>query len=234
MHTPRRTRKMKMRLLAGMAPVCLATAVLAGCGGSSSATTQQTATQAARPTPAQSNADIGSAKGQRTHVQAGSSPSAATTAEGSTRTPHRGSGGVHTPRVQKGRPTPGSSNDGVSSSAPKALNPCTLVSTSEAQTMTGETIGARIEAPLGPTCIYRLQGSKSEITLAVQAASFSQARHHITKPTRVTIRGRQAVCGKLGTQMLLVPLGGGRYLNVTAPCAIAQRFAATALSRLTA
>jgi hypothetical protein len=50
--------------------------------------------------------------------------------------------------------------------------------------------------------------------------------------TRVAVAGRQAYCGTLGTPMLFVSLTGGRVLNVTAPCSIAQALAAKALSRL--
>jgi hypothetical protein len=50
----------------------------------------------------------------------------------------------------------------------------------------------------------------------------------------VDVSGHQAYCGKLGTQMLFVPLAGGKVLNVTAPCGVAQRLAALALPRLQA
>jgi hypothetical protein len=48
------------------------------------------------------------------------------------------------------------------------------------------------------------------------------------------VGARKAYCGSLGSQMLYVPLTGGRVLHVTASCAVAQRFAALALSHLAA
>jgi hypothetical protein len=88
------------------------------------------------------------------------------------------------------------------------------------------------DAPLGPTCVYALAGSRRDITLTVEKLSFSQVTRHMHKRKRTTVSGHRAVCGSLGGQMLLVALPGGHLLNVTAPCPTARRFAALALSRL--
>jgi hypothetical protein len=93
-------------------------------------------------------------------------------------------------------------------------------------------VTAQIEAPLGPTCIYRFRGTTSDITLGVESIGLSQATGHLTKRTRITVGTRQAYCGRLGTGMLFVPVSGGHVLNVTAPCSVAKRFAALAISRL--
>jgi hypothetical protein len=108
------------------------------------------------------------------------------------------------------------------------------VSLSEAQAITGGAITGRIDAPLGPTCIYKVGGSKGDITLAVESMSYATVTQQMTHKNSLLVQGRHAYCGRLGAQMLFVPLTGGRVLNVTAPCAIAQRFARTALSRLAA
>ena len=136
-------------------------------------------------------------------------------------------------KVQKARP---SQNPEINENPgqPKALNPCKLVSRSEAQSIVGHSIAASIEAPLGPTCIYQMSGSKSQITLQVERLSYGQATHQLSKRTRVNVGDRKALCGSLGTQMLFVPLAGGQVLHVTAPCAVAQQFAALALRRLAA
>ncbi len=91
-----------------------------------------------------------------------------------------------------------------------------------------------MEAPLGPTCIYEASRSETTVTLAVERLSFTHVRQLLREPRRMTIAGRSAACGRLGMRMLFVPLTDGRVLNVTAPCAIAERFATIAIARLTA
>jgi hypothetical protein len=135
--------------------------------------------------------------------------------------------------VVQGRQTPDATRDEQSSTGAKPLNPCKLVSLPEAQTITGGAVTRLIEAPLGPTCIYNRQGT-SGITLAVETESFSQVIHQMTARQHMLINGHRSVCGRLGTQMLFVPLGRYQLLNVTAPCRIAKAFAAVALGRLSA
>ena len=137
-------------------------------------------------------------------------------------------------KVVPARQTPGSSNDEESNTGAKPLNPCKLVSLSEAQAISGGAITKLNEAPLGPTCIYSGTGRAAAVTLAVESESFSQVTRPMTARKRVVISGHRSLCGRLGTQMLLVPLGRYQLLNVTAPCGIAQRFAALAVSRLSA
>jgi hypothetical protein len=139
-----------------------------------------------------------------------------------------------TAKVVKARQTPDNTKDDENTTAAKAPNPCRLVSLSEAQTITGGAITKLTEAPLGPTCIYSGRGGSAGVTLAVETQRFSQVTRHMTAPKHVVIGGRQSVCGRLGTQMLFVPLGQDQLLNVTAPCGIARGFAAIAVSRLSA
>jgi hypothetical protein len=113
-------------------------------------------------------------------------------------------------------------------------SPCALVSRAEAQAIVGRPIDAPVEAPLGPTCIYQPRGGKALITLTVESIDFSKIRAQIRDPTRVEVGGRTAYCGNYGQPVTLVPLAGGRILDVTAPCAIGVRFAAKALPRLNA
>ena len=136
--------------------------------------------------------------------------------------------------MQKGRSTPALSGDDHNPVKATGPNPCRLVSLGEAKAITGGAIAASSEAPLGPTCVYKLGGSKSDITLNVEHVSVSQATTHMTGRQQVTVRGRRGYCGTLGTTMLYVPVGGGQILHVTAPCMVAQRFAALALGRLAA
>jgi len=262
MSLSRKLRQTRITTLMGIAALCVGTGALAGCGGGSS--TSQTSTQRAPPTAA-GNADVGTAKVQTQAQRAYVNPTTTTSASHApTRRSHApatsgGSattgGGAHpsstdgkpqsapakpdkvTPtqavKVQKARPTPGASKDDQNTRI-AATNPCTLVSASEAQSITGGSVGA-IEAPQGPTCIYKVAGAKTSITMAVESISLAQVTHQIAKPAgRVQVGTHPAYCVKLGTQMLFVPLSGSRLLNVTAPCSVAQRFAALALNRLSA
>jgi hypothetical protein len=179
-----------------MLAALLATAlVVSGCGSSSPP--KKPAVQAAHPTAAASNPDIGQAQAQVT--------------------------------AQKARPQPGTTNDGHGNAGPKLLHPCSLVSISQADAITGGAVIGRVEATLGPTCIYRLGSGQSDVTLAIESMSFSQVARQMKKRSSVVVGGRRGYCGTLGTQMLFLPLPRGRILNVTAPCAQAQRFAAAAL-----
>jgi hypothetical protein len=223
----------RIALPMAIAALCVGALPLAGCGGSSgsSSTAAATHAQAATQTPQSSNADIGGAPAQRaSQKETGSSrhkPHALAR-------PQAPAGSVvATGKVQKARPSQTQEID-ENPGKPKAANPCKLVSRSEAQSIVGRSIAASIEAPLGPTCIYQLSGSKTQITLQVERLSYAQATHQLSKRSHVNIGDRKALCGSLGTQMLFVPLAGGKVLHVTAPCAVAQRFAALALRRLAA
>jgi len=226
--------------IASVVSLCALAAALAGCGGSSSTPSTRSAShsttvtaETARPTPAQSNPDVGGATVQHSHA-AGTGGTRA--AHGSAPALNTDRTAVHTGpvRVQKARPTPQTTSDEKSTSAATQPNPCQLVSLPQAQTITGGAVTSRIEAPLGPTCIYKRSGSGPGITLAIESMSFAQATRHMEKRQAIVIHSRQAYCGHLGSQLLVVRLGRTQLLNVTAPCGIAQRFAALALSRLTA
>ena len=112
------------------------------------------------------------------------------------------------------------------------LRPCSLVSRARAQAILGEPIKAPLEAPQGPTCIYRAQHGKRFTTLAVQSLRFSQLKSQIRRPRRIDVSGRSAVCGSYGQPILYVPLSGGRVLSVAAQCPVARQFAIAAVSRL--
>ena len=219
--------------LSGTIVVCASLIALAGCGGAASSSTSSraaAATQVASPTPTQSGTDVGSVQAQDStgkHASRARGDNAARPA------PEGVSAVGRTVKLHNARPNQTPELDQTTQVSAKPINPCTLVTRSEAASIIGRSVAAS-EAPLGPTCIYRLIGSKNEITLAIEAMSFSQVAHQLTKRTKVTVGSRQAYCGSLGTRMLLVPLAGGRVLHVSAPCAQAQRFAALALSHLTA
>lgn len=230
---------MRNTFLASIAALGLASLALAGCGGSSTlhssssspsaaVTPAHTVAEKSSPTPAASNADIGQASAQQLTQSPGSGITASGHRAGSSRS-HSGDV-VSKTHVEKAKATETSNDDTQPVAA--APNPCRLVSLSEAQSIAGSGITARVEAPLGPTCIY--ESARAGITLAVQTGSFSQASHQLSKRKTVTVSGHTAYCGRLGAPMLVVSVGQDQVLNVTGPCTVAQRFAARALQRLAA
>jgi hypothetical protein len=207
----------------------IAGTVLAGCGSASQS--QPTAASHARQTPLMSNPDIGRNRQQSRHPAAALDHREATRSHPTVRADESH---VTSAKVVTARETPSTSNDEHSTTGAKPLNPCSLVSLSEAQAITAGAVTKLIEAPLGPTCIYSAQGKSAGVTLAVETESFAQATRHMTASKRVVVSGHRSVCGRLGTHMLFVPLGRYQLLNVTAPCGIALRFAALAVGRLSA
>ncbi len=116
--------------------------------------------------------------------------------------------------------------------APSASRPCTLVPKSRAQSILREPILQPTYAPLGPTCLYRSRSGKVFVTLGVQEVRFASATRKMTKRKRLVVGGRAAYCGTLGRPITYVRLSARRVLMVTAPCAVARKFAAHALRNL--
>jgi hypothetical protein len=214
----------RIRNLASVVAICAGSIAIAACGGGSSPTTTKPLV-AKRPQQATtaSNLDIGRAEAQQT--KGGSRSKHSRQVEPTVSNGHK---------VQKGRPTPELSSDdhNPASAGAGQPNPCSLVSVAEAKTITGKEITRSLEAPLGPTCVYKLAGSKADITLDVESANLTQVTRHMAGRQQLTVHGHKAYCGKLGSEMLFVPLSGGRFLHVNAPCPAAQRLAALALTRL--
>ena len=112
------------------------------------------------------------------------------------------------------------------------FTPCNLVTRAEARAIIGEPVRTPLEAPQGPTCIYRSQHGDAFVTLAVQAAEFKHLRRQIQDPEPQSIGGVTAYCGELGQPMLYLPLSKGRVLSVSAPCEVARQFATRAVQQL--
>ena len=112
------------------------------------------------------------------------------------------------------------------------FTPCNLVTRPQAQAILGGRVQPLVEAPQGPTCIYRSASGRTFITLAVQARDYELIRKDIRRVKVVEVGGRRAYCGMHGTPVLHMPLQGQRVLSVAAPCSLAKRFAARAMPRL--
>lgn len=130
----------------------------------------------------------------------------------------------------------GSSDAPVVSPVAKPIvpKPCSLVTKAEAQAIIGATIVDPLEAPQGPTCIYRTVDASTFVSVGTEAVNFDQLKTNITGVTAVTGLGRAAYCGTYGQPTLFVPLSANALLYITAPCAMATKFAETALPRLPA
>ena len=102
----------------------------------------------------------------------------------------------------------------------------------QAGAIVGAPLQDPLEAPQGPTCIYRSQDGKRFVTLAVQSVPFSKLKHQMHKRQQVAVSNKTAFCGMLGQPILYVPLSGSRVLSVAAPCQVARKFAARAVLRL--
>jgi hypothetical protein len=111
------------------------------------------------------------------------------------------------------------------------FTPCNLVSAREAAAIVGP-IGQQVEAPQGPTCIYRSRDGNRFVTIAVQSLNFPALKKQIQRPTRVAVSSRTAYCGSYGQPMLFLPLSKGRVLSIGGPCGVAKRFALKALPQL--
>lgn len=112
------------------------------------------------------------------------------------------------------------------------FTPCNLVTQSEAGRIVGARMREPLEAPQGPTCIYRSEAGKSFVTVAVQTVEFTKLRPQLRQPQRVDLSGRTAYCGQYGQPMLYLPLSRGRVLTIAGPCRVARQFAAAALRQL--
>jgi hypothetical protein len=114
------------------------------------------------------------------------------------------------------------------------FTPCNLVTVAQARTILGAPMLQPVEAPLGPTCIYRSRDRRSMVTVAVQALDFTKLEPRIQRRRRVAVGSRTAYCGTYGQPMLYVRLSGNRVLSIAAQCTVAQRFALKAIRQLPA
>jgi hypothetical protein len=114
------------------------------------------------------------------------------------------------------------------------FTPCNLVTPAQARAIVRAPILDPVEAPQGPTCIYRTRNGKSFVSVAVQAVDFDRLKPRLHLRQRIAVTGRTAYCGTYGQPMLYVPLSGGRVLSVAAHCAIAKKFASAAVRQLPA
>jgi Protein of unknown function (DUF3558) len=112
------------------------------------------------------------------------------------------------------------------------FTPCNLVSPSQARAILGTPIAAPVEAPQGPTCIYRPRKGPGMVTIAVQTLDLKAIRRNLHDPKPIAVGGRRAYCGVYGQPMLYAGLPGGRVLSIGARCKVARQFASRAVAHL--
>jgi hypothetical protein len=225
-----------MKLLSSI-PLVLVVSLLSACGGDSSVKGPPgseshplvglTNPSATRTPPLERPPGEGSpastSKRQRSGAAGGSSP---TTTKHSSRTQHG------TRSTTKGRVDGERGPHKQKALAPSANRPCSLVTQTQASAIVGRPVVEPLEAPQGPTCIYRTATGKPYITVAVQTVGFASLKKQIRNARKVSVSGSSAYCGTYGREMLYLPLSGGRVLSVSAPCDTATRFAAKAVPHL--
>ena len=227
-----------VRALVLIGLVALVGLLMAACGGDESKPSAAPGSPenplVAQPEPTvppegRSNEAAGAGEGGGTGESAGSrGPSAANGGEPATPQPSGGSQGSES--------GPGYEQllEGQSQRPRSRFTPCNLVSKAQATSIVGAPLQDPLEAPQGPTCIYRTHSGKGLVTLAVQSVDFKKLRSQLRQPQRLQISQQTAYCGQYGQAMLYVPLSRGRVLSIAAPCKVAKEFAATALRQLPA
>ena len=170
-------------VLLGLTVLLLATQ-LAACGGSSptaSAPGSPDNPLVARTTPDDDEPSGPPAQAGRAKHAAGATRGSADTATGD---PSRKETGT---------------TDGSTGRASRR-SPCELVSRSEATAILGRSVQPPIEAPQGPTCIYRTDSGQQFITLSVQSVKFAKLRSNLRERHRIQVSGGPAYCGRYGSR----------------------------------
>jgi hypothetical protein len=205
----------------------LAASLLAACGGQSASDKGPAGSDAnpmvALPNPSGTRTPPPTRQPPGEH---GVTRRASTTSKHSSRTQH-GTRSTTKGRVDGARGAPKQKT-----LAPSANRPCSLVTKTQASAIIGRPIVEPLEAPQGPTCIYRTATGKPYVTMAVQTVGFASLKKQIRNARKVSVSGSSAYCGTYGSEMLYLPLSGGRVLSVSAPCDTATRFAAKAVPHL--
>lgn len=205
---------MRIQRLIQLAPVALAVALIAGCGGGGD-----------------SDAPPGSPDNPiaATHPQEEAAATAGHKNEGDADAKREASGAARSAE-------PGFEQlvDRQAKHPASRFSPCSLVTRAEAAAILRTDVATPFEAPQGPTCIYKGRGGSPFVTVAVQELDFAQVERQLRKRQRVDVAGRTGWCGSYGRETLYVPLGERRVLSISSRCDQAQKLAERAIPRLPA
>jgi hypothetical protein len=201
--------------IALLALALLVAALIAGCGGSSSDTTDSADPVSSGGEATGSSASSGAAA---TNGVANVKAVESTVAEEGTET-----------QVEVARFPNGVDNDEISTTGAKPIKPCALVPKKKAEGILGA--GVKLtERIQGPTCVYTASGRT--VTLAVEKNSLKQLREGAKTSSKVTAAGKTGWCLRYDNSSVVFAVSHGRVLQITGPCAAGVRFAAIALPRL--
>jgi hypothetical protein len=211
--------------------VALATAFTA-CGGGDSASSGKPAAGTRQNPAVGTNPEVASA--QLGHTNEGT---AGTRTGGKQPSPPAGKGSTTSPGEPSasGDQAPGYSTllKRQTKHPESRFSPCNLVSEGQAQSILGAPVQQPLEAPQGPTCIYRTRTGKAFVSVAVQTSTpYEQLRRLVRKRETVSVSGREGVCGDVGQPTLFLRLSGGRVLTIAADCQVAKQFAIKAVTAL--
>jgi hypothetical protein len=119
--------------------------------------------------------------------------------------------------------------------AQQAEHPCKLVTAAEASGLFGAQVGDPIEAPLGPSCIFRSGQREDFVSVALQRMEEKHLAPLIRDRDKLDVDRLTGYCGPGEASNLLVPLSSGRVLTIeggAGGCELAKAFALKALGRL--
>lgn len=119
--------------------------------------------------------------------------------------------------------------------AQQSEKPCTLVTADEAAAVFGESIRAPVEAPMGPTCLYRTNAREDFVSVALPTIDGEHRQQMLHGLERVDVDGLKGYCGPAEHSNLLVPLTDDRVLTVNGGgggCEVAKAFALKALGHI--
>jgi hypothetical protein len=111
------------------------------------------------------------------------------------------------------------------------LDPCRLVTQSQAAKILQTQLLAPQEAPLGPTCVYRATRQAVVVAVSVTSKPISQVSKQ-SGLTESSAQGRTMYCTSHGSPTLYAGIGASTVLTITGACPVAQQFAIAALKAL--
>jgi hypothetical protein len=124
------------------------------------------------------------------------------------------------------------SDQSLAGTTSQSLHPCALVSEADAQDIIGTAVDA-VEAPQGPTCIYRNRSGSDFLTLAVHPLDVEQLAPQLKDMDPVNVAGQSGYCGTAEPATLYILLKDGRVLMIGGEsCDVERGFAAKAVPQL--
>jgi hypothetical protein len=123
----------------------------------------------------------------------------------------------------------GLDNDEISPTGAKPVEPCTLVTTEQANKILGGHVQIS-EHMQGPTCVF--QGSGREVTMVVMETPLQPLIKGARSAHAMTVAGHPAWCLQYESGSVVADVGEGRVLQVSGSCAAATRFAAAAVPHI--